>query len=58
MDVSERWKELAPLPEPRVDMAAVAYSGDIYVVGGKEQMGLVERDSGICRKRIPVGHPR
>lgn len=39
-DISERWQELAPLPEPRVDMAAVAYSGEIYVIGGEGPDGV------------------
>lgn len=30
-----RWKELSSLPEPRSDMAAVAYNDDIYVIAGK-----------------------
>ncbi|MDY6868856.1 MAG: kelch repeat-containing protein, partial [Chloroflexota bacterium] len=37
---SERWQELAPLPEPRVGMAAVAYSGEIYVIGGEGPEGV------------------
>ncbi|MDY6868257.1 MAG: LuxR C-terminal-related transcriptional regulator [Chloroflexota bacterium] len=40
IDQSERWQELAPLPEPRVGMAAVAYSGEIYVIGGEGPEGV------------------
>jgi DNA-binding CsgD family transcriptional regulator len=40
LDQSDRWQELAPLPEPRVDMAAVAYSGEIYVIGGEGPEGV------------------
>jgi DNA-binding CsgD family transcriptional regulator/N-acetylneuraminic acid mutarotase len=40
IDQSERWQELAPLPEPRVDMAAVVYSGEIYIIGGESPEGV------------------
>ncbi len=40
VDVSERWQELAPMPEPRTGMAAVAYGGDIYVIGGEGPEGV------------------
>lgn len=34
-DVADRWKELAPMPEPRAAMAAVAYDGMIYTIAGE-----------------------
>ena len=40
VDAAERWQSLAPLPEPRVGMAAVNYSGDIYVIGGEGLDGV------------------
>jgi len=39
-DVAERWQELAPLPEPRARMAAVSYSGEIYIIGGEGPDGV------------------
>jgi DNA-binding CsgD family transcriptional regulator len=39
VDVSERWRALAPMPEPRVGMAAVAYADDIFTIAGKGPEG-------------------
>jgi DNA-binding CsgD family transcriptional regulator len=39
-DVEDRWQELAPMPEPRAGMAAVAYSGDIYAIAGEGPEGV------------------
>jgi len=47
-DVSERWHELAPLPEARSGMAVVVYDGDIYSIGG---MGLESVHAGGHRYR-------
>lgn len=41
-DVAERWKELAPMPEPRAAMAAVAYDGMIYTIAGESPEGVEE----------------
>lgn len=40
VDVAERWQELAPMPEPRAGMAAVAYDGDIYAIAGEGPEGV------------------
>lgn len=40
--ISERWKELAPMPEPRSAMAAVAYDGMIYTIAGESPEGVEE----------------
>lgn len=40
VDVSERWQELAPLPEPRVGMAAVVYGDSVYAIAGEGQNGV------------------
>lgn len=42
----QRWQELAPLPEARAGLAAVAYDNAIYAIAGETQggvTGLVER---------------
>lgn len=39
-DLTERWKELDPLPEPLQDMAASAYAGDLFVFGGEGRSGV------------------
>jgi DNA-binding CsgD family transcriptional regulator len=39
-DAEARWQELAPMPEPRAGMAAVAYDGDIYAIAGEGQAGV------------------
>jgi hypothetical protein len=39
-DIAERWKELAPLPEARQGMAAVAFDGNIYTLAGKGPDGV------------------
>ena len=40
VDASERWQELEPLPDPYTDMAVVAYSGEIFVIGGRGLDGV------------------
>lgn len=39
-DAEARWQELAPMPEPRAGMAAVAYDGDIYAIAGEGPEGV------------------
>jgi DNA-binding CsgD family transcriptional regulator len=39
-DAEARWQELAPMPEPRVGMAAVSYDGDIYAIAGEGSEGV------------------
>ncbi len=39
-DVVERWKELAPMPEARQGMAAVAFDGKIYTLAGEGPDGV------------------
>ena len=39
-DIAERWQELAPMPEPRAGMAAVAYDGNIYTIAGEGPEGV------------------
>ena len=39
-DTEARWQELAPMPEPRAGMAAVAYDGDIYAIAGEGPEGV------------------
>jgi DNA-binding CsgD family transcriptional regulator/N-acetylneuraminic acid mutarotase len=39
-DVAERWKELAPMPEARQGMAAVAFDGNIYTLAGEGPEGV------------------
>ncbi len=39
-DAEARWQELAPMPEPRAGMAAVAYDGDIYAIAGEGPQGV------------------
>lgn len=38
--LAERWKELAPMPEPRARMAAAAYDGEIYAIAGEGPQGV------------------
>ena len=33
--VTDRWQELAPMPEPRAGMAATTYNGNIYAIAGE-----------------------
>ena len=40
LDIAERWQELAPMPEPRAGMAAVAYDGNIYAIAGEGPEGV------------------
>jgi DNA-binding CsgD family transcriptional regulator/N-acetylneuraminic acid mutarotase len=39
-DIAERWKELAPMPEARQGMAAVAFDGNIYTLAGEGPKGV------------------
>ena len=39
-DIEERWQELAPMPEPRARLAAVAYDGDVYAIAGEGPEGV------------------
>ena len=39
-DIEERWQQLAPMPQPRRDMAVVAYDGNIYTAGGEGPDGV------------------
>jgi DNA-binding CsgD family transcriptional regulator len=36
----ERWQELAAMPEPRSNMASIAFDGNIFVVAGEESEGV------------------
>lgn len=38
--MAARWQELAPLPEPIVGVAAVAYGGEILSIGGEGSEGV------------------
>ncbi|MCB2214124.1 LuxR C-terminal-related transcriptional regulator [bacterium] len=40
VETAERWQELTPLPESRKDMAVVAYSGDLFAIGGESPEGV------------------
>jgi DNA-binding CsgD family transcriptional regulator len=48
-DVAERWQNRAALPTPRFGLAAVAYNGAIYAIGGKVAGG----PSGVVEKYDP-----
>lgn len=39
-NIPDRWQEFAPIPEPGAGMAAVAYNGNIYSIGGEGQQGV------------------
>jgi hypothetical protein len=39
-NVPDRWQELAPMPEARKEMAAVAYDGNIYAIAGEGPEGV------------------
>jgi hypothetical protein len=39
-DFSDRWEELAPIPEPRAGMAAITYSSNIYAIAGEGPKGI------------------
>jgi DNA-binding CsgD family transcriptional regulator/N-acetylneuraminic acid mutarotase len=39
-EIAERWQELAPMPEVRQGMAAVAFDGNIYTLAGKGPDGV------------------
>lgn len=40
VETEERWVALAPLPEPRAGLAAMAYDGDIYAIAGEGLEGV------------------
>jgi len=39
-NVPDRWQELAPMPEARKEMAAVAYDGNVYAIAGEGPEGV------------------
>jgi len=39
-EIAERWRELEPLPELRVGMAAAVYNEEIYAIGGEGLTGV------------------
>lgn len=39
-DLSERWTELSPMPEPRIGSAAVSSDGRIYIIAGEGPEGV------------------
>lgn len=39
-DFSDRWEELAPIPEPRANMAATTYNNNIYTIAGDGPQGV------------------
>lgn len=39
-NIPDRWQEFTPIPEPGAGMAAVAYNGNIYSIGGDGQQGV------------------
>jgi len=39
-DIPDRWQELAPMPEARMSMAAVAYDGNIFAIAGEGLEGV------------------
>lgn len=39
-NIPDRWQEFTPIPEPIAGMAAVAYNGNIYSIGGDGQQGV------------------
>ena len=48
-DAAQRWQQLAPMPEPRMGMAAAAYDGDIYAIAGEGPAGV----SGAVFRYLP-----
>lgn len=39
-DFSDRWEELAPIPEPRAGMATATYNSNIYTIAGEGPQGV------------------